>query len=592
MKSRIYPTWEQIGSLKTTLTSGEYFFAKFLDENLPIDWEIYVQPYFNGDRPDIVILNPNVGLMIYEIKDWDLSLYETHYNNEDKSYFVTVIDKNKEKQKIKKPIEQVKRYRNNLFKYLPQLSERVSSSIKNLSAFKVGIYFHNATTLDAIKVVPDWDENHCSVIGKDEIKPSNLKKIVPDFDRKSSYLMSESWAEKIRFWLTPPFHSLEQGTPIQLTEEQSRHVNPSPQHHQRLRGVAGSGKTLVIAHRAANLAANGKKVLVVTFNITLWHHIRDQISRVRLNFGWEQFEFNHFHGFCVNYLSENDINIDQKIKGDAFLKLIVPQKIIDSMKSGKNNKKRKYDAILIDEAQDYERIYYEMLTMFLTENDEILLVADEKQNIYNTELNWLDSMSGTRFKGRWRELKKTARLPYALLDKANDFAKRFLPDVGLIPDGTLFNHDFFESEMSPKLIWRNVADKDIVEKVLAAFKWLTEQRNMSPSDIVILLPTHNEGLYFVEKFKKINVNVNHVFSADTNNKSEKNSFWMGDSRLKMCTIHSFKGWELQNVILVTPDSDNFPGLDFLMYIALTRSRKNLIVFNRLEKYNEYGSTWK
>ena len=69
------------------------------------------------------------------------------------------------------------------------------------------------------------------------------------------------------------------------------HIESSPGQHQRLRGVAGSGKTLVIAQRAANLASQGKKVLVVTYNITLWHFIRDHISRARFGFRWDQIEF-------------------------------------------------------------------------------------------------------------------------------------------------------------------------------------------------------------------------------------------------------------------------------------------------------------
>jgi len=66
---------------------------------------------------------------------------------------------------------------------------------------------------------------------------------------------------------------------------------------------------------------------------------------------------------------------------------------------------------------------------------------------------------------------------------------------------------------------------------------------------------------------------------------------MGDSRLKMSTIHSFKGWELQNIILVTPDSESYPNIDYRMYIALTRTRENIIVFNRVSKYNEFGQSW-
>jgi hypothetical protein len=47
--------------MNNPLTKGEKALAKFLYENLSDNWEIYVQPFLNGDRPDIVILNPQKG---------------------------------------------------------------------------------------------------------------------------------------------------------------------------------------------------------------------------------------------------------------------------------------------------------------------------------------------------------------------------------------------------------------------------------------------------------------------------------------------------------------------------------------------------
>ena len=43
----------------------------FLRE-LPVEWEIYVQPHLNGLRPDFVLLNPAVGIAVFKVKDWDL----------------------------------------------------------------------------------------------------------------------------------------------------------------------------------------------------------------------------------------------------------------------------------------------------------------------------------------------------------------------------------------------------------------------------------------------------------------------------------------------------------------------------------------
>ena len=44
--------------------------------------------------------------------------------------------------------------------------------------------------------------------------------------------------------------------------------------YRRIRGAAGSGKTMVLAHKAAKLMTEGKSVLVLTFNITLVNYIR------------------------------------------------------------------------------------------------------------------------------------------------------------------------------------------------------------------------------------------------------------------------------------------------------------------------------
>jgi uncharacterized protein YjbI with pentapeptide repeats len=73
-KSRfISPKREDIDSLKTPLNCGERKVLDFFDENLSEDWEIYIQPHLNGLRPDFVLLNPNIGIAIFEVKDWDLN---------------------------------------------------------------------------------------------------------------------------------------------------------------------------------------------------------------------------------------------------------------------------------------------------------------------------------------------------------------------------------------------------------------------------------------------------------------------------------------------------------------------------------------
>ena len=102
-----------------------------------------------------------------------------------------------------------------------------------------------------------------------------------------------------------------------------------------------------------------------------------------------------------------------------------------------------------------------------------------------------------------------------------------------------------------------------------------------PSDIVILIPNNDRGLMAAKNFIKENIEINHVFEDDHEKKYHRNkkSFWSGDSRLKISTIHSFKGWEALHVILLIPEKWNLRKLDVLVYTAMTIGRENLIVHN-------------
>ena len=68
--------------------------------------------------------------------------------------------------------------------------------------------------------------------------------------------------------------------------------------------------------------------------------------------------------------------------------------VIEHRKENKNY--NRFDAIIIDEGQDFEEKWYNFVTDFLNENNELLFAVDKKQNIYHIDLNWV--------KGRWGNL--------------------------------------------------------------------------------------------------------------------------------------------------------------------------------------------
>jgi len=88
--------------------------------------------------------------------------------------------------------------------------------------------------------------------------------------------MREELAKDMRNWLVEPDFSSAQRQPLELDRNQLSFVKRrTASGYRRIKGPAGSGKSLILAARAAELLGEGKEVLVVTFNITLLHYLMD-----------------------------------------------------------------------------------------------------------------------------------------------------------------------------------------------------------------------------------------------------------------------------------------------------------------------------
>ena len=229
----------------------------------------------------------------------------------------------------------------------------------------------------------------------------------------------------------------------------------------------------------------------------------------------------------------------------------------------------------------------------MSQHDECVVVCDKRQNIYERDLNWLDkrvTRAGLEKFGDFIDLTICIRQPQRLAAFAKDFADTFnlKSDIPQLP-----NTD--SSFVFERIVWKDItpAYECIRKYAIAAFKKL-KTVGESASDIVYLVTSSKLGLYLVDQFKALNIEVNHVFEETGDaHKQHKRAFWMGDGRLKLCTIHSFKGWELQNVVLIIPpnDTNDCGNLDSLIYTALTRVKHNIIVLNQNKKYFAFGSKY-
>ena len=620
----IEPPREQHDKLLTPLTKGERKVIDLFDKRLDPQWEIYIQPHLNGLRPDIVLLHPHVGIAVFEIKDWDLKAMDYYAERHSDGQLILMARDAKGTTfslQPENPINKILLYKRELLElYCPRLNGRVGAA-----AITAGLIFPRASRLDVERVFGPFRNAHdgmCQypqyypMAGSEDVMVGNLDVIFPEHRRRVSLLMNEDIAKDLRGWLKEPFFSQEQRTPLHLDERQKALATTRTESgYRRIKGPAGSGKSLVLAARAANLAAEGKRVLVVGFNITLLNYLRDlavrgDASRSALR---SQVEFLNFHYWCARVCMESGhwqeyrqlwarpIPEPESGEQDVFgtrIPMLV-QKIYRTY--GESPGLPRYDAILVDEGQDFLPLWWDTLRLALKPGGEMVLVADKTQNIYGTAGAWTeDVMTNAGFRGPWIELKGSYRLPPKVVPYVKRFAETYLQEQEIdIPEIMHPNPQTEIEELHPvDLRWVQVMEPiNLLDACLSEIRRMMEnlRPDTSIADIVILSGT-GFGRQLADHLKSKGVNVLHTFAADKMEaRRQKLVFFMGSAAIKATTIHSFKGWEARHLVVVV-ESIQRPEDRAVVYSALTRilrhtSGSALTVVSSCPELDDFGRTW-
>ncbi|MFY0700379.1 MAG: NERD domain-containing protein/DEAD/DEAH box helicase [Bermanella sp.] len=604
----VSPPVEQFDKLRQPLTDGELRVFKFFNELLDESWEIYLQPHLNGLRPDFVLLNPQVGIAVFEIKDWDLSALR-YFSKTDQEGNVTLWAEKKGKVfsiEDKNPVKQAANYRAALYGiYCPRINKK-----NGFGLITCGVIFPNANEKDLLSLLgpvrdsaynPQYN-HYFPITGRESLTNKDLLAVFPETKRKNSRLMSEDHAKDLRTWLVEPDLAIAQRKPLTLDKRQLELATTrTDSGYRRIKGSAGSGKSLVLAAKAADLASQGKKVLVLTFNITLLHYLRDTAVR------WpslKQGDFSNiiwlnFHEWCKRICFDKGLSEDLKkmnsiaTKSEIFATAL-PNMAENAIKKGLMNHE-KYDAILVDEGQDFLPNWWQVLRKVVKSNGEMILVADSTQDIYETASHWTDeAMTGAGFRGVWSVLEGSYRLPSSLVPFAKDFAQRFLPSIDInLPETVQDSLSFDRCDLR----WIQVSDeqaKDIcVEEMI---KLISSELVVSSADLTFLCDTKAIGYEVVKGLGNKGIKTVHTFDTDQKeSRRQKIGFYMGDSRVKATTIHSFKGWESSRLVAYVGPNFNHKNLA-LLYTAMTRLKYladgcSLTIVTSIDELSDYGKSW-
>ena len=606
MARTISPPRSDIKALRQQMEEGELRVFEFFDAYLPEKWEIYIQPHLNGLRPDFVLLHPDVGIAVFEIKNWDLDAVERWVETRPDKAPILKGRKNGKTFSLQSenPVEKVFRYKQEIQDiYCPRIDQR-----SGLAVVTAGIIFPSAEDDRVLQLLQpclehrqmqEWFQYN-PVSGKNSLERGDLLRVFPEAKRTQSKFMNPDLAADLRLWLVEPDAPQTQRTPLELDETQRRLANSRTKSgYRRITGPAGSGKSVVLAARAAKLIEEGKDVFVVTFNITLLNYLADAAVRnyppARKTATWL-----NFHHWCKRVCEDTDHSEEYSAlwRGDGHFPDQALCSLVESIIEGDHEGLvHRYDAVLVDEGQDFQPNWWGLLRKVCKPGGEMLLASDATQDVYGTANSWTDgAMRGAGFAGDWTKLNVSYRLPSGLIDLVLKYGRRFLPreSADLPPTRQL------ELNISPcSLRWVQVgpgqATSTTVDEVWQLMKAHGED-GLSVSDMTVLVDSQELGQSIVSLVGEQGTRCINTFEKDKKQgRRKKLAFFMGDARIKATTLHSFKGWETRALLICIEHAKDKRAMA-LLYAGLTRLKQHpsgsfLTVVCGEPSLAEYGESW-
>ena len=581
-------------------TPGEGVFYRFLRAFAKPDDQfiVWYSPDIGDKEPDFIVYSPEVGLVVFEVKDWGIDQIceatpkifklrsgfkeESHTNPHEqaRSYVHDLMDCIRSDGKLvnKDGFAQGK----------PKIPISHGVVFTNIDSFAYKERFSHDGIIPISKILfwDDLDHNLCDPTGK-AFHDAIRERFEPVFPcHISSFELNH-----LRMLLYPTIriNTIERGPQDELKnhdynvklldlhqEAVARRFNGG---HRLVSGPSGCGKTLVLVHQAVYLKKYNpavKRILLLCYNVTLVNYLRRLLAAQGAPLGPDGVEVLHFYELCEGLTGEKVLHENQDMDYyDIVMEDALSKEMPDAML---------YDAVLVDEGQDFSDRMLQVVMKCLNRKTDFLTIAlDEGQDLYGQKRTW--KSVGINVRGRTRQLNIIYRNTREIAGFANRF--RFgdpLPGTEDNPQHTLFPDPRISNGPCPTMKQLASTEK-VIEHVAKEIRALVDAGSFPLSEIAIMYtmkraePAGSPSVpeQIATALDRLGI-LNKWLSEDYR---AKRSHDITANSVTITTIHSAKGLDFACVFLLGLDAMESgerwaqEQIDSLAYVGITRARYQL-----------------
>lgn len=307
-------------------------------------------------------------------------------------------------------------------------------------------------------------------------------------------------------------------------------------------GGAGTGKTFCAIKKTKQLASQGKRVLFICFNKNLAEHIK-----VNYFYNIHNVDCYNFHEF-----------IKLSIGLDFYKKIFLESnnRFNGLLNQLQNSLERlpKFDAIIVDEGQDFEEEWFKCLSLFAkdVQNKIFYVFYDKNQDIFQGNIS--------------RILKLFNYPPFHLIENLRNCSEI----QKWVVEKTGFGHDVMPNKIEgvEPIIFEVKSFEQVSSVLSSLFDSLIKNELIENHQLIILSDRKLENSILKENRRVGNYRIiDSIIVCDPN-----------PANIRFATVQSFKGLESDVVIYLQHDNIEQGNNNMLKYVAYTRARFILYIF--------------